>query len=294
MTQPPDPRRHPWRPDLAAASLRGQVPSCRFAAGLSRQMRVGCAALRSAPHDGAGQLSQLLWGEVFTVYDEAAGWAWGQNLTDGYVGYVRSESLDDRVTDPSHHLTALRSFVYPQPNLKAPPLDVLSLTAPVTVEDEQNGYAALAGGGWVFAGHLARWTDRQPDFVSTAERFLGTPYLWGGRTSLGLDCSALVQLALAAAGRPAPRDSDMQRDELGRAITPATADSSTGETMRRGDLVFFPGHVGVMVDHERLIHATAFTMTVSIEPLAAVVARTDPTRGGGLLAVRRLDLTNRP
>ena len=147
--------------------------------------------------------------------------------------------------------------------------------------------APLATGGWIFAGHLAPLDMLEPDFVATALRLLGTPYLWGGRTSLGLDCSALVQLALALAGIPAPRDSDMQRGEVGISLGPVPADGG-GVAFRRGDIVFFPGHVGIMLDGERLVHATAFVMQVTIEPLAAVISRTDPTRGGGLLAVRRL------
>ena len=284
----PDPRRHPWRPDLAAAGLEGRVPSRRFVTGTPRQVRTGCAALKATPDDAAGQTSQLLWGESFTVYEEVDGWAWGQNLTDGYVGYVRNACLDARVTGPSHRVIALRSFVYPRPDLKAPPREVLSLGSPVTVEGGRDGYVAITGGGWVFAGHLVPWNHAEPDFVATAGRLLGVPYLWGGRTSLGLDCSALVQLVLAVAGLSAPRDSDMQRNELGRLI-----EGDGGAALRRGDLVFFPGHVGLMVDDERLIHATAFTMTVTVEPLATVVARTDPTRGGGVLAVRRLDVTSR-
>ncbi len=290
MTAPlplPDKRRHPWRADLAAKGLEGRVPSLRFVEGSPRQVRIGCAALRAVPDDDAEQQSQLLFGEHFTLYDDADGWAWGQNSTDGYVGYVRSAALGTTVTEPSHRVAALRTFLYPRPDLKAPASDVLSLGAPVTVVEERDGYAALAGGGWVYAAHLSPWTQVEPDFVATALRLLGTPYLWGGRSSLGLDCSALVQIALAMAGIAAPRDSDMQRGELGRAVVPVTADAE-GVEFQRGDLVFFPGHVGLMLDERRLVHATAFTMTVTIEPLAAVVTRTDPTRGGGLLAVRRL------
>lgn len=284
----PDPRRHPWRADLAATGLEGRVPSARFAAGVARRVCRGCASLKAAPDDGAEQASQLLFGEIFTVYEEADGWAWGQNGGDGYVGYVDASALAADLAAPSHRVTALRSFLYAGPTLKRPPLDVLSLTSPVAVTGEaENGYLPLATGGWIFAGHLAPLDRPEPDYVATALRLLGTPYLWGGRSSLGLDCSALVQLALAAAGIDAPRDSDMQRGEVGVSLGPVPADGA-GVAFRRGDIVFFPGHVGIMLDGERLVHATAFVMAVTVEPLAAVITRTDPTRGGGLLAVRRL------
>ena len=264
------------------------MPSARFAAGRARRVAEGCVTLKAVPEEGAEQASQLLFGETFTVYQEAGGWAWGQNATDGYVGYGRASALAADVGAPSHRVVALRSFLYSEPTLKRPPLDALSLTSGVTVVGPaENGYLPLAGGGWMFGGHLAPWEDTAPDYVATALRLLGTPYLWGGRSSLGIDCSALVQIALAAAGIAAPRDSDMQRGEVGTSLGPVPADGA-GVAFRRGDLVFFPGHVGIMLDGERLVHATAFVMAVTVEPLAAVISRTDPTRGGGLLAVRRL------
>jgi cell wall-associated NlpC family hydrolase len=281
---PPDPRRHAWRPDLAALPLVGRVPSLRFTAGTPAQVGPGVVSLKRAPAEAAEQVSQLLHGEAVTVYDQTDGWAWVQNQTDGYVGYLPAAALTAAVTAPSHRVSALRSFLYPRPDLRAPPLDILSFGSPVTVIGAENGYAAVAGGGWLFAGHLTPWSAVAADWVATASRFIGVPYLWGGRSSLGVDCSALVQLALAAAGISAPRDSDMQRAELGTAI-----DLDGAWQGRRGDLVFFPGHVGLMIDDQRLVHATAFVMAVTTEPLAAVIARTDPTRGGGLLAVRRLE-----
>ena len=279
----PDPRRHPWRPDVAAIGLEGRVPSARFVAGRRRRVRSGSAPLTLTPDDGAERASQVLFGEVFTVYDEADGWAWGQNATDGYVGYVSAAALAEPGPAPGHRVTALRSYLYPEPTLKRPPLDLVSLASPVAVVGpEENGYLPLAGGGWLFAGHVAPLAEVEPDFVATALGFLGTPYLWGGRTSLGIDCSGLVQIALAAAGIAAPRDSDMQRAEIGTSLGPVPADGG-GLALRRGDIVCFPGHIGLMIDEGRMVHATAFTMTVTIEPLAPVIAR-----AGGLLAARRL------
>lgn len=276
---PLDPRRHPYRPDLAAAALKGRVTAGRFVEGVPRQVRVGSAGVTNTPDAAASRTTELLYGEVFTVYDESGGWAWGQNATDGYVGWVRAAALGAGPLAPTHAVDALRSFIYPLPDMKTPPVDALSLTTPVTVVGEERGFAALAHGGWIFARHLAPLGTTGGDPVAIARRFLGVPYLWGGRTSLGIDCSGLVQIALAHAGIPAPRDSDMQRAELGARV----ADSGHGVAFEPNDLVFFPGHVGIMVDGDSLIHATAFTMTVTIEPLLAVTER-----AGGILAVRRL------
>ncbi len=291
MTAPlwePDPRRHPWRNDLAAIGLEGRVPSSRFVEGQVRQVRQGCTSLKAAPNDGAVQISQLLFGEIITIYEDINGWVWGQNSTDGYVGYILSSALAADIHRPTHRIAALRSFLYSKPTLKLPPLDVFSFTTEVrAVGGAENGYVELATGGWIFAGHLAPLAMVEPDTVATALRLLGIPYLWGGRSSLGIDCSALVQLVLAAAGIKAPRDSDMQRGEVGISCGPVRPDGA-GLIVQRGDIVFFPGHVGLMIDHEHLVHATAFVMAVTVEPLAAVISRTDPTRGGGLLAVRRL------
>lgn len=285
---PLDPRRHPYRPDLAAAALKGRVTAGRFVEGVPRQVRVGAAGVANTPDAAASRTTELLYGEVFTVYDTVAdsgtgtdtgGWAWGQNATDGYVGWVRAAALAADPVAPTHTVGALRSFIYPLPDMKTPPVDALSLTTPVTVVGEERGFKALARGGWIFARHLAPLGTTGGAPVATARRLLGVPYLWGGRTSLGIDCSGLVQIALAHAGIPAPRDSDMQRAELGTLI----AETGCGVAFEPNDLVFFPGHVGIMIDGDSLIHATALTMAVTIEPLSAVAER-----AGGILAVRRL------
>ncbi|MFC7333799.1 NlpC/P60 family protein [Rhodocista pekingensis] len=283
-----DPRIHPWRADLAAAHLKGSVTAERFVEGVPCQIRTGFAALTETPDFDGRQSSQLLFGEVFTVYEERDGWVWGQNGTDGYVGYLRLEALDAEVRTPTHTVTALRSYVYPEPDLKTPPLDLLSLESRLSVtgqsgggRGQQAGWLELATGGWIFAGHAAALPAPPADPVDTALRLLGTPYLWGGRTSLGLDCSALVQLALAAAGLPCPRDSDMQAASVGTLVSP----DGRGHAFHRGDLVFFPGHVGIMADADDLIHANAFHMEAVREPLAAVLARAGDK---GITAVRRL------
>ncbi|MBI1206762.1 MAG: peptidase P60 [Azospirillum sp.] len=274
-----DPRRHPYRSDLAAATLAGRVEASRFVEGQAYQSRAGRTPIAATPDDRAARTSELLYGEIFTVYDRRDDWAWGQCATDGYVGWLRSQALYPDCHPLSHRVDALRSFIFPAPDLKAPPRDFISLGSPVSVVGADNGFAALADGGWVFAKHVTPLGTVESDLVSTALRLLGVPYLWGGRSTLGIDCSGLVQLAMAVAGIPCPRDSDMQRAELGALV----ADRGVPPDLRRGDLVFFAGHVGLMADPHRLLHANAFTMTVAIETLAEVSVRAGP-----VLATRRV------
>lgn len=272
-----DPRRHPVRADLAAAALRDRVSASRYAEGVPWRCTVGRAIVRGDPSATARQTTELLFGEIFTVFDRQEGWAWGQISTDGYVGYVRPDALGPPVSEATHRIGVLRTFLFPHPDLKSIPIAYcLPFTAAATVEGEDNGFARLAGGGWVFAKHLAPLDAVQPDYVATALRFLGLPYLWGGRTALGLDCSGLVQTVLAAAGIAAPRDSDMQAAELGAPVEPQ------GD-LRRGDLVFFPGHVAIALDAGAVVHATGFSLSVMVEPLAELIGRAGP-----ITAVRRL------
>ncbi len=277
----PDPRVHPYRDDLAASYLRGRVAAARFIDGVPCQIRSGFAAVKEEPSFEARQSTELLFGETFTVLDERDGWAWGQNGTDGYVGWLRVEALDADITVPTHKVSALRSFLQPEPDLKQPFVDLLSFGAHVVVTGEEGDWRQIDGGGWLHKLHLAPVAEMAADFVAVAERFVGTPYLWGGRTSIGIDCSGLVQLALLAAGHHCPRDSDQQAASLGDLIS----SDGQGVAFQRGDLVFFPGHVGIMASPDSLLHATASHMQVVREPLADVLARAG-TRG--VNAVRRL------
>ena len=223
-------------------------------------------------------------GEGVTVFDRSDGWAWAQLETDGYVGYLPSAGLAAPEPAPTHRVAALRTFVYPGPNLKLPPSGFLSFGAAVTILSTEGEYVGITPDSFVFAGHLAPLQAWEPDFVAVAERFVGTPYLWGGKTSLGLDCSGLVQVALAAAGIPAPRDSDLQERSLGEAVA-ATPDLSG---LRRGDLVFWKGHVGIMLDAERLLHANGHHMLTAIEPLRMAEERIRTKSFGPITAIKRL------
>jgi cell wall-associated NlpC family hydrolase len=277
---PPDPRRHAYRDDLAAEPLRGRVAARRFVKGEPRQVVAPSLPLRREPRFDATLDTEALRGEIVTVYDESEGWAWVQLSRDGYVGYVPGEGLTRALTAPTHRISALRTYVYPEPDGKTPPLALLSLNAGIAAPRKEGRFLALEGGGFVVGSHAAPVDTAEPDFVAVAEAFVGTPYLWGGRTSIGTDCSGLVQLALEAAGRASPRDADMQAQELGRLVDPKDA-------LRRGDLVFWEGHVGIMTSGKDFLHANAFHMAVAAEPFAQAKRR---IKAGGyeVSCVRRL------
>lgn len=277
-----DRRTTPARPDLAAAHWRGIVAADRYAEGVRHAVAVPSVPLRREARADVGIDTELLWGEGVVVYDrDGEGWAWGQAEMDGYVGWLPAAALG--AADPpaaTHKVLSQRSFVFPAPSIKAPALMALPFGSRVAVLERDGDFARMAD-GYLWAGHLAEIDHVATDVVGVAEAFVGVPYLWGGRTSLGLDCSALVQTALAACGRPAPRDSDMQEHALGRPVDP-------DGPLRRGDLVFWRGHVGLMRDPETLLHANGHTMTVALETLAAARARILAAGGGPVTAARRL------
>ena len=282
-----DPRLTPARPDLADLHLRGRVAAERFVAGTPRRVAVGAVALRRRPSRDCGFETEAVMGDRVAVYDEADGFAWVQLAADGYVGYLDAAALGPVDPAPTHRVAALRTFLYPAPDMKRPNLGHLGLGARVAVEGREGDYLRLARGddpgAYLFAPHAAPLDACEPDVAATAERLAGTPYLWGGRTSLGLDCSGLVQLCLAVAGIPAPRDADQQERALG-AARPTDLDG-----LARGDLVFWRGHVGLMRDPDTLIHANGHHMMVAVEPVRAAVARILAGSYGPVTSVRRLD-----
>jgi cell wall-associated NlpC family hydrolase len=281
MTEPLDPRLTPARPKVADIRLRSRVAAERYVAATPRRVAAPAAPLRRAPTPEAGLDTEALLGDAVALYDEADGFAFVQLVRDGYVGYLPAACLGPAEPEPTHRVTALRTFLYPEPDLKRPVRAHLSLGAHLVVTGESGSYLETPG-GYVFAAHCAPVAERAPDYPATALRLVGTPYLWGGRTSLGLDCSGLVQLCLDAAGLPCPRDADMQERALGDALP---LDLSG---LRRGDLVFWRGHVGLMLDRDTLIHANGHHMAVAVEPLAGAVARIQATSFGAVTGLRRL------
>jgi cell wall-associated NlpC family hydrolase len=270
-----DRRVTPARADLAAAHLRGKVDAPRYTDGETLSIAMGRASLRVRPSDDAAQDSELLFGEGFTVYDRANGWAWGQAANDLYVGYVRENALAKPFSTEAK-VSALQAPVFAAADLKTPVRELLPMNAAVPVVARDGDYVHI-GAGFVHQRHLAPQTEK--DFVTIAERFLGVPYVWGGKTVAGLDCSGLIQTALQATGKTAPRDTDMMEKALGESVAV--------EAARRGDLVFWKSHMGVMLDDKRLLHANAFHMLVAVEPLVEAMARIAAV-AGPVTSVKRL------
>jgi cell wall-associated NlpC family hydrolase len=229
-------------------------------------------------------MTQALKGERVTVYDRnSEGWAWGQLNSDGYVGWLPDGALSKPKGPPTHKVTALLTFAFPGPSIKLPPVETLAMGASLTVQREQGSFAVTREGWYLPRQHLDPIDHRAPDFVAIAERFVGAPYLWGGKSSLGIDCSGLVQVSLTAAGTGCPRDSDMQQDGLGRELNPQEA-----KTLRRGDLIFWKGHVAIARDADTIVHANAHHMMTAIERTQDVFARSKAA-GNEVTAIKRLD-----
>ena len=267
-----DPRINAFRPDLADASLRNEIKADTYIEPVLRQSLRGVLPILDAPHPDAQQVSQIRYGEFLDVFETRDdGFIWAQNRSDRYVGYIPSDgALGDSIAMMSNRVAALRTFVYPEPNIKTPPIDELTLGSYVSLNQQHDKFVELQNGGFVFAGHImATEFANTADYVFTAGRLLHTPYLWGGRTPKGIDCSGLVQLVLEMAGIEGPRDSDQQRETFGRPLDAHWRD----HTWQRGDIVFFPGHVGLMTGIDHIIHANAHTMDVTVEPLADLVRR---------------------
>ena len=259
-----DHRLTPARPDLAARFLEGRVEAERFVDPVDRRCILPSAAIRRSADATAGMDDQLVYGENFAVLDEADGWCWGFSRADGYVGWVEAAALSADLVEPNSKVTALRTYLFPEPDFRKPPLALLNLNALFRAGRQEGRFVEAIGAGWITAKHTAGRAEYASDFVAVAEAHLGAPYLWGGKESLGLDCSGLVQMSLAAAGINVPRDADQQEAALGSMWKNVT-DVPERE---RGDVVFWPGHVGILTDSEHLLHANAYTMDVTLEPFA--------------------------
>jgi cell wall-associated NlpC family hydrolase len=258
---------------VAASYLRGRVEAKRFVDGDMFKVAVGVVPMHGTADDASGRTSELIFGERFMVYETIGNWVWGQSQTDGYVGFALADGMVLDEGDPSHEVSALRTHAYEKPDLKSTPVALLHMTSRLTVIDAVDGFCRTDSGGWVPRCHLAPIGEGESDIVATARCYLHTPYLWGGRSSLGLDCSALIQFALMRSGRSAPRDSDQQEHSVGAKIEAGLDGACVG------DLLYLKGHVVIMSAPDMVLHGNAHHMAVAEEPLDGFLER---MRGIGL------------
>lgn len=277
-----DPRLNALRADIADARLAKLAQGARLVEGDVKEVAVPILALHGQPRFDARLDTQALMGERVRVFDTQEGWAWLQLETDNYVGYAALDDLAAPRIEPTHRIAVPSTFMFPAPDIKSQPVVTVTLNARVAVVGGDERFAHLANGRFVVARHLKPLSETEPDFVAVAEAYLNVPYLWGGKSVLGIDCSGLVQLSLEAAGRVSPRDSDMQERELGDALPKDDLGN-----LRRGDLVFWDDHVGIMTDGRMLLHANGHFMQVAHEPLLTAVERI-AKRGSPVTAIRRL------
>jgi len=270
----------PLRDGVAARRLEGVVPAEVYLDPKPMTGGAPAAGIHRAPDLRSEQMDQLLFGEPFdALEEEAGGWVWGQARRDGYVGFVQAACLRPAGPAPTHRVAAIRTYAFEGPSIKSRAVGCYSINSLVTVEAVEGRLAKAAGAGWMAAGHLAPIGVFATDPVAVAERFLGAPYLWGGRESIGCDCSGLVQQALFACGRACPRDTDQQAG-MGQAIG--------RQAFGRGDLVFWKGHVAIGLDAETILHANGHHMMTAVELLDGAIARIEAAGNGPPTGFRRV------
>lgn len=274
-----DRRINAYRPDLADSALADVVVAARYVDPVRRQCKLPVVMLHAAANAASTATSALLYGETFDVFETIDGWAWGRCVHDSYVGWLNAGALVATGTAATHRVATAAALVFARPDIKSPLVMRLPLGARCVAHAAERDFWELPGTGFVHRRHILPIDEPSSDPVEVAQGFIGSPYLWGGRTRDGIDCSGLTQAAMLDCGVACPRDSDQQGIAVGVEVS--------AEARRRGDLVFFPGHVGLLVDHEQLLHANAFWMTTLLEPLAAVIERLASLHARPVLAIRR-------
>ncbi|WP_240330827.1 C40 family peptidase [Sphingorhabdus sp. Alg239-R122] len=272
------------RGDLADIKLAGKLFAPHYVVPQPRSCVIATATMHELPMGDARAVSQLVHGEIFAVLDISGEWAWGFGTHDDYLGYVRLSALGEE-TEASHVVDARAALIFAKPDIKSALLQRLPMGARLECtameSEDANPDFLKTGKGYVHARHVSELGSTKESIIDIARKFMGAPYVWGGRSGDGLDCSGLVQMVLGMMGMDAPRDSDQQMAALG-------SDVPEGEALQAGDIIFFPGHVGIMTSSDNMIHANAHWMQVAEEPLADVIARFPVDVGHPVLARKRL------
>ncbi|WP_208441337.1 C40 family peptidase [Bartonella raoultii] len=279
-----DPRLHAFREDLADKRLETEVTAQRFVQGEKRRVNVPVAGLFKENNKKSEMQTECLFGEELLIFEHGETMSWGQSLKDNYVGYIDTKALCTSTVKQTHTVSVPRTFRYFQADLHGPMECPLSMGSKVTVVDEvevhKTLYSILENGRAITSNHLSPIGHVYKDYVTVAEMFIRTPYLWGGASGFGLDCSGFIQLSMMMTGQMVLRDTDMQQKTIGTPL-------SENDKLQRGDLIFWQGHAAIMVDHENIIHANGFSMDVIIEPLEKVITRIAQTYQRYPIAKRR-------
>ena len=269
-----DKRLHAFRVDIADSRLKGSVEAARFIEGVPMLVMAPVVSVHREPSISAMQTTQALFGEKILAFEDKEEWVWCQLERDGYVGYISKAGVSKDVTNPTHRVAVPSTYMYLQPDIKSQPAAILPMNAKFEIAGSDKKFSKLSNGKYVFTGHIKPLGEIETDFVSVAELFCDVPYYWGGKTAQGMDCSGLVQTSLEACGIFSLRDTDMQETQLGQNLLINDLDG-----LRRGDLVFWKGHVGIMTDQKTLLHANGYHMMTVKEPLNEAIARIARTDG---------------
>jgi len=225
--------------------------------------------IKCSPNIDSETMSEALYGENFILKKTFKNWLFGKLESDNYEGFISINSISTEDYKHTHYVSELRTYMYSKPDIKSVTTGILSINSLITVVDEVRGFSKLNNDSYVFTRHIDLKSKKNNNYIDTAIKFTNTPYKWGGRTSFGIDCSGLVQLSLMNSGYECPRDSELQKQVLGKNIPLETCFNN----LKKGDLIFWEGHVGIMVSDKNIIHANSFSMDTRIEKLTDVDSR---------------------